>query len=65
MTNYKNLFLRKKSSWPRAALDLAGVEKGEIVPDSAAPKSEFLLFVKNYYLTFSTNSGTWNEGTKT
>ena len=39
---YKNLFLRKKSSRPRAALHLAGVEKGEVIPDSAAPKSDFL-----------------------
>ena len=42
---YKILFLRKKkTSWPLAALDLAGVEKGEVIPDSAAPKSDFLLF---------------------
>ena len=44
----ENLFLRKKSSWPRAALDLAWVVKGEEIPDSAAPKCDFLLFVKNY-----------------
>ena len=44
---YKDLFLRKKSSWPRAALDLAAVEKGEIIPDSAVPKSDFLFL--NYY----------------
>ena len=43
---YKNLFLRKKSSWPSAALDLAWVEKGEVISDSAAPKSDFLLCVK-------------------
>ena len=28
------------------ALDSAGVEKGEVIPDSAAPKSDFLPFVK-------------------
>ena len=28
-------------------LILAGVEKGEVIPDSAAPKSDFLLSVKN------------------
>ena len=44
----KNLFLRKKSSLPRAAFDLARVEKGEVILDSAVPKSDFLLFVKNY-----------------
>ena len=42
---YKNLFLRKKSSWLRAALDLAWVEKGEVIQDITAP-------------TLSTNSGT-------
>ena len=38
--------------------DLAWMEKGEGIADSAAPKSYFLLFVKNYYLTLITNSGT-------
>ena len=28
------------------ALDLAGVEKGDVIPDSAAQKMDFLLFVK-------------------
>ena len=41
---YRNLFLRKKIK----ALDWAEVEKGEVIPDSAAPKSDFHLFVKNY-----------------
>ena len=27
-------------------LDLAGVEKGEVIPDSTVPKSDFLLLVK-------------------
>ena len=39
------------------ALDLAGVEKGEVIPDSAATMSDFLL-LSNYYLILSTNSGT-------
>ena len=45
----KNLFLRKKSNRPSSALDLAKVEKGEVIPDNAAPKSYLPLFVKNYY----------------
>ena len=61
---YKNLFLRKKSSWPRAALDLAAVEKGEVIPESAPSKTHF-LFLSNYYWTLSTNSGTRTKGTKT
>ena len=36
--------------------DLARVEKGEVIPDSAAPKSDFLFL--NYNWTLSTNSGT-------
>ena len=40
---------KKKSSWPRAALDLAWVEKGEVIPDNTAPKSYLPLFVENYY----------------
>ena len=44
---HKNLFLRKKSNRPRAALDLAKVEKGEVIPDNTAPKSYLPLFVKN------------------
>ena len=47
--NYKNLFLRKKSNRPRAELDLARVEKGEVIPDNTAPKSYFPLIVENYY----------------
>ena len=61
---YKNLFLRKKSSWPRATLDLAWVEKGEIIPDRATPKSYLPLFVENYYWTLSTNSGTEQQAGK-
>ena len=46
---YKNLFQRrKKTSWPRAALDLIWVEKGEVILDYTAPKSYLPLFVENY-----------------
>ena len=38
-----------KIGWLRAALDLARVEKGEVVPDSAVKKSEFFLFVQKNY----------------
>ena len=41
----------------RAALDLAGMKKGEVIPDSAAPISDFLFL--------SRNLGTWTEGMKT
>ena len=37
--SYETLFLRKKSSRPRAALDLPRVEKGEVIPENTAPKS--------------------------
>ena len=47
---YKKLFLRKKSNRPRAALDLAIVEKGEVIPDNTAPNSYLPLFVKNYHV---------------
>ena len=46
---YENLFLRKKSSPTRAALDLASMEKGEEIPDNTTPKSFPTFFVKNYY----------------
>ena len=46
MLLYKKLFLRKKSSRPRAALDLDGVEEGEVISDCAAPKRDFFFFVK-------------------
>ena len=39
----------KKSNRPRAALDLARVEKEEVIPDNTAPKSHFALFVEDYY----------------
>ena len=48
MAWYKNVFLRKKLKRPRAALDLAGMEKEVVIPDNAAPKSDS-LFVKNCY----------------
>ena len=31
-----------------SGLDLARVEKGEVIPDGEAPKSDFLFFVENY-----------------
>ena len=37
-------------------LILARVEKGEVIPDSAAPKSDFLL-LSNYYLTYQYEFG--------
>ena len=43
-SKYKNLFLRRKSGRPRPCLGLAGVEKGEVIPYSAAPKN-YLLFL--------------------
>ena len=55
---YKNLFLRKKSSRTRAALDLARVEKGEVIPDSAAPKSDFPFLSRTTIQTLSKNPGT-------
>ena len=55
---YKNLFLRKKSSQTHAALDLARVEKEEVIPDSAAPKSDFLFLSRTTIQTPSTNLGT-------
>ena len=54
----KILFLRKISSWPRAALDLARVEKGEVIPESVALKIEFLFLSRTTIQTLSTNSGT-------
>ena len=53
---YKNLFL-KKIQLTTYGLDLAGVEKREVITDSEAPKSDFLL-LSNDYLTLSTNSET-------
>ena len=43
----KKIISKKKIDLPRAVLDLTGVEKEEVVPDSAAPKCDFLIFVKN------------------
>ena len=39
---HRNLILRKKLNRPRATLNLAGVEKGKVIPDIAASKSDFL-----------------------
>ena len=39
----------KNSNQPRAALDLARVEKGEVIPYNTAPKSYLQLFGENYY----------------
>ena len=36
---------KKKSSLPHAALDLAKVEKGEVIPDNTAQK----CYLENYY----------------
>ena len=38
-----------ESNRPRATLDMARVEKGEVIPDNTAPKSYLQLFVENYY----------------
>ena len=54
----KNLFLRKKSSRPCAALDQARVEKGEIIPENTAPKSYLLFLSRTTIGVLSTNSGT-------
>ena len=40
--NYKKNSLREKSNRPRVAIDLAGVEKGEVISDSTAPKRDFV-----------------------
>ena len=55
---------KKKSSRPRAALDLARVEKGEVIPDNAAPKNYFLLFVENCYWDPQYEFGDQTEGEK-
>ena len=47
--DFKNLFLRKKSSRPCAALDSARVEKGDIIPDNTVQKSDFPIFLEDYY----------------
>ena len=39
-------------------LDLAGVEKGEVIPDSVALKSDFLLLSRTAIQALSMNSGT-------
>ena len=49
---------KKKIKLTTRGLDLAEVEKGEVTPDSSAPKSDIHFFIQNYYLTFSTNSET-------
>ena len=41
-------FLEKNLAGHVQLLILAIVEKGEVIPDNVAPKSDFLLFVKNY-----------------
>ena len=41
------------------ALDLVGVEKEKVIPDSRAPKSDFLLFVKNYLSDPQYEFGDW------
>ena len=47
--SYKNVFLRKKNLASHVQhLILAGMDKGEVFPESVAPKIDVLLFVKNY-----------------
>ena len=46
------------------ALDLAWVEKGEVIPNNKAPKSYRPLFVENYYSDPQYEFGDLTEGTK-
>ena len=46
-----------------AALGLVGMEKGEVITDSAAPKSDFLL-PENYYSDPLNQFGDWTDCTK-
>ena len=55
---YKNLFQRKKSRRPCAALDLASVEKRELIPDNKSPKGYHQFLSRTTIETLSTNSGT-------
>ena len=52
---YKNLFRRKKIKLTTRGLDLARVEKGEVIPYSAAPKSNFLFLSRTAIEILSTN----------
>ena len=52
---YKNLFLTKKPTDHARYLILTRVEKGEVIPYNAAPKSYLPLLVENYYWALSTN----------
>ena len=48
----------KETNRPRAALDLARVEKGEVIPVNTAPKNYLPQFAENYYWALSTKLGT-------
>ena len=54
----KMYFYKKTSSWPRASFDLIGVEKGEVIPDSATPKIYFLFLSRTTIQMLGANSGT-------
>ena len=60
----RNLFLKKKSSWPRADIDLARVEKGKGIPDNTAPKSYLLFLSRTTIENLSTNLGTEQKAGK-
>ena len=62
--SYKDLFLRKKSSRPPAALDMARVEKGEGIPDNMGPKSYHLFLSSPTIEILWTNSVTELETRK-
>ena len=59
----KNLYLRKKSSWPRAALDLARVEKGEVILNNTAPKSylKFFFLYQELLLVVRIREPNWRQ----
>ena len=54
----ENLFLTKKQTDHMSHLNLARVEKAEVIPDNTAPKIYLPLFIENYYWALSKNSGT-------
>ena len=65
IANYKNLFLSKKSNLPRAALDLASVEKGQEIPDNTAPEGYLPFLSRTTIGTLSWNLWTNYKVTKT
>ena len=63
--SHKNLFLeKKKSNRTRATLDLARVEKREVIPDSAVPKGDFLFLSRTTICRLLRIRGPNCEGTK-